>query len=130
MNDRTKPNITVFHCVNSFTETPTLFDSCQAKTVRMACSSMTKDIQLLKAFEAGADAVLVLVCPEEGCRFAEGSKRAKKRVDYVKHILDDIGLNGDRLNLFNTKAKDSDALHTIINDTVATVKNLGPNPAV
>jgi len=90
---------------------------------------MTKDIQLLKAFEAGADAVLVLVCPEDGCRYAEGSIRAKKRVEYVKTILDDIGIDGNRLNLFNTKANDNDAVKSIIQDTVASIEKMGPNPA-
>lgn len=129
MSDLTKPNITVFHCINSFTQTPSLFENCQATTIKMACSSMTKDIQLLKAFEAGADAVLVLVCPEDGCRYAQGSIRAKKRVDYVKQILDDIGLNGKRLNIYNTTATDNDTVESIINDTVAVVDSLGPNPA-
>ncbi|MCK5542174.1 MAG: hydrogenase iron-sulfur subunit [Desulfobacterales bacterium] len=93
MNIDKKPKLTLFHCLNSFKETSSMFDGCQAKTVKMACSSMTKDIHLLKAFEAGADAVLVLVCPEKGCRYSEGSMRAKKRVDYVKTILDDIGMD-------------------------------------
>ncbi len=129
MSNTNTPKITLFHCINSFKETPELFDNCQAKTIKMACSSMTKDIQLLKAFEAGADAVLVLVCPEDGCRYAEGSIRAKKRVEYVKTILDDIGIDGNRLNLFNTKANDNDAVKSIIQDTVASIEKMGPNPA-
>ena len=130
MNIHTKPKLTLFHCLNSFKETPSLFDGCRVKIVRMACSSMTKDVHLLKAFEAGADAVLVLVCASKGCRYAEGSIRAKKRVDYVKTILDDIGMDGRRLNIFNTIAKDSRAIKDIIQDTIKGLKKLGPNPAL
>lgn len=90
---------------------------------------MTKDIQLLKAFEAGSDAVIVLVCHEEACRYAQGSMRAKKRVQYVQTILDDIGLDGRRLSIFNTKSGDSESIKTIIQDTLAIVEQLGPNPA-
>ncbi|MFH2091505.1 MAG: hydrogenase iron-sulfur subunit [Pseudomonadota bacterium] len=124
-----KPKITLFHCINSFTQTASLFDNCQIKTIKMACSSMTRDIQLLKAFEAGADAVLVLVCPEDACRYAQGSIRAKKRVEYVKTILDTIGLNGNRLNIFNTKATDSESVKRIIQETITAIETMGPNPA-
>ena len=107
-----------------------MFDGCEVKSVTMACSSMTKDVHLLRAFEAGADAVLVLVCPHKGCRFAEGSLRAGKRVDFVKTILDDIGMDGRRLNIFNTKATDVGSIKDIITDTLAQLETIGPNPAL
>lgn len=130
MKIHTKPKLTLFHCLNSFAETPSIFDGCSVKTVRMACSSMTKDVHLLRAFEAGADAVLVLVCAQEGCRYAEGSRWARKRVDYVKTILDDIGMDGRRLNIFNTNAKDSVSIKDIIQNTIMELATIGPNPAL
>jgi len=116
--------------LNSFEETDAMFDGCDVKTVKMACSSMTKDVHLLRAFEAGADAVLVLVCSPVGCRYAEGSIRAKKRVDYVKTILDEIGMDGRRLNIFNTMAKDHGAIKDIIQNMILDLKTMGPNPAL
>ena len=44
-----KPKITLFHCLNSFRETPELFEGCDPSIVKMACSSMTRDIFLLRA---------------------------------------------------------------------------------
>ena len=130
MKINTTPKLTLFHCLNSFEETASMFDGCDVKTVKMACSSMTKDIHLLKAFESGADAVLVLVCQEKGCRYAQGSIRAKKRVDYVKTILDDIGMDGRRLNIFNTTAKDHGSIKDIIQNTILELETIGPNPAL
>ena len=124
------PKLTLFHCLNSFEETASMFDGCQAKIVKMACSSMTKDVHLLRAFEAGADAVLVFVCTEKGCRYAEGSIRARKRVDYVKTILDDIGMDGRRLNIYNTIAKDYGSIKNIIQNTILDLETIGPNPAL
>ncbi|MCK5348985.1 MAG: hydrogenase iron-sulfur subunit [Desulfobacula sp.] len=124
------PKLTLFHCLNSFEETDSMVDGCTIKTVKMPCSSMTKDIHLLKAFESGADAVLVLVCPDKGCRYAQGSIRARKRVDYVKTILDDIGMDGRRLNIFNTAAKDSGPIKDIIKTTISELETIGPNPAL
>ena len=124
------PKITLFHCLNSFKETTTAFDAFEVKPIKMACSSMTKDIHLLRAFEAGSDAVLVLVCPESGCRYAEGSIRAKKRVDYVKTILDEIGMDGRRLNIYNTTASDTESLKAIAEETLSRLDTVGPNPAL
>jgi F420-non-reducing hydrogenase iron-sulfur subunit len=130
MKIKQKPKITLFHCLNSFKETASMFAGCEAKIVKMACSSMTKDVFLLKAFEAGADAVVVLVCTEEGCRFSQGSIRAKKRVGFVKNILDEIGLDGRRLSIFNTTAKDENGITQIIQKTLSNLDQLGPNPAL
>lgn len=124
------PKLTLFHCLNSFEETAAMSENCEMKTVKMACSSMTKDIHLLKAFESGADAVLVLVCSDKGCRYAEGSIRARKRVEYVKTILDDIGLDSRRLNIFNTAAKDPASIKDIIQTTITKIEAIGPNPAI
>ncbi|NOX33402.1 MAG: hydrogenase iron-sulfur subunit [Deltaproteobacteria bacterium] len=130
MKIHNKPKLTLFHCLNSFKETASMFDGCEVKTVKMACSSMTKDVHLLRAFESGADAVLVLVCREKACRYAEGSIRAEKRVNYVKTILDDIGMDGKRLNIFNTSSKDSGSINDIIKKTLLELEIIGPNPAL
>ncbi len=89
---------------------------------------MVKDVFLLKAFEAGADGVLVFVCPKGMCRYVEGNIRAAKRVNWVKHLLDEIGLDGRRLDLFHLNLGD-DAAVDIIRKTVSVLMDLGPNPA-
>ena len=96
----------------------------------MACSSMVKDVFLLRAFEAGADGVVVLVCPEGQCRFLEGNIRAKKRVAWVQNLLDEIGLDGRRLSLGNMAAGDNTAANQTINNLLKNLAEVGPNPAV
>ncbi|MCP4671485.1 MAG: hydrogenase iron-sulfur subunit [Desulfobacula sp.] len=125
MENKKKLKITLFHCLNAFKENSSIFDMCEVKIITMACSSMTKDVHLLRAFEAGADAVIVLACPEKGCRYVQGSLWARKRVDYVKTILDDIGIDSRRLNIFNTIAKNSDDVKDIINDTISNLEAIG-----
>lgn len=133
MNDQSSLKITIFHCINVFGEEDAIpsaeEQSGKLKFVKMACSSMVKDVFLLRAFEAGADAVVVLVCPEGACRYVEGNLRAKKRTDWVKSLLDEIGIGGDRLALFNVAAGDTAAVSRIIQETRATVATMGPNPA-
>ena len=90
---------------------------------------MVKDVFLLRAFEAGSDGVLVLVCPEDQCRYVEGSIRAKKRVAWVQNLLDEIGLDGRRLAIGNVSSGDETAAGKIILETILAVTELGPNPA-
>jgi F420-non-reducing hydrogenase iron-sulfur subunit len=125
------PKITVFHCANSFTETQAAtlagIGPSELKFIPLACSSMVKDVFLLRAFEAGADAVVVLVCPEGACRYVEGNLRAKKRVQWVKNLLDEIGMDGRRLALFNLGA--GDGVGAIVDQTLDVLRQIGPAPA-
>ncbi|MFH1983670.1 MAG: hydrogenase iron-sulfur subunit [Pseudomonadota bacterium] len=122
------PKITVFHCVNSITETRTTPSAgpgaCELKFIPLACSSMVKDVFLLRAFEAGADAVVVLVCPEGACRYVEGNLRAKKRVQWVKDLLDEIGMDGRRLALFNLRA--GDGVGDVLDQTLDVLRQIQP----
>jgi F420-non-reducing hydrogenase iron-sulfur subunit len=124
------PKITVFHCFNAIANPYGTENAvCDVKTIKMPCSSMTRDVFLLRAFESGADAVVVVVCPEGTCRHLEGNIRAAKRVARVKKLLDEIGLGGDRLNIFNIPHEENLAVEHIIKQTISGLETLGPNPA-
>jgi coenzyme F420-reducing hydrogenase delta subunit len=132
MDKKFIPKITVFHCINAFSQTSWASvggSACEIKFIKLPCSSMVKDVFLLRAFEAGADAVVVLVCPEGQCRYVEGNIRAKKRVAWVQNLLDDIGIDGRRLSLSNIAAGDTAAATQIIDDAVKNMAELGQNPA-
>jgi coenzyme F420-reducing hydrogenase delta subunit len=72
-----------------------------AQTIAVPCSGKLQPEHLLKAFEAGADLVVVLTCPEGECRYLEGRRRIERRLDYVRGLLDEIGLGGKRLVLLD-----------------------------
>lgn len=133
MKNPFKPKITVFHCINTFPEGDALplaeTERLTVTSYKLPCSSMVKDVYLLRAFEAGADAVLVFVCPEGQCRYVEGSIRAAKRVNFVKKLLDEIDIDGRRLALFNIAAGDAAAAVEIIQKQLPEIEKLGPNPA-
>jgi F420-non-reducing hydrogenase iron-sulfur subunit len=128
-----KPKITVFHCINTCYQEAVLPGdgerNYELQTVKLPCSGMVKDIVLLKAFEAGADAVVVLVCPEQQCRYIQGSIRARKRVEWVQRLLDEIGLAGRRLSIVNMSAEDEASAAKILRQTLSDLAELGPNPA-
>ncbi|MDD5288634.1 MAG: hydrogenase iron-sulfur subunit [Dehalococcoidales bacterium] len=121
--------ITVFHCFNALSAAVNHDDDYDIRGIKMPCSSMTREVFLLRAFEAGADAVVVLVCPEGSCRYLEGNIRAGKRVARMKKLLDEIGIDGRRLNIFHIPQGDESAIEDILNHTVNDLIELGPNPA-
>jgi F420-non-reducing hydrogenase iron-sulfur subunit len=133
MKTKFKPKITIFHCINAFSELASLpltkGNGFDLRTVKLPCSSMIKDVYLLRAFEAGSDAVIVLVCPEGECRQISGNLRARKRVEKVQEILDEIGIDGRRLSLCNIAPEDGEATAKIIRKTLADLAGLDPNAA-
>jgi len=135
MNKGSKSKVTIFHCINVFGEGDALLaaasaDNVETNFIKLPCSSMVKDVFLLRAFEAGADVVAVLVCAEGACRYVEGNLRAKKRVKWVKSLLDEIGLDGRRLVLFNVTAGDTRTAERFIREAHSLAATLGANPAV
>lgn len=65
----------------------------------MQCSGRVEALHLLKALEEGADRVLVLTCPEGRCRYKEGNLRVRKRLEYARSLLEEIGMEPLRLEL-------------------------------
>lgn len=130
MTKKSKAKITLFHCINAYTEDSSVTSSdYELKVIKMPCSGMTTEVFILKAFESGADAVVIMVCPLNTCRYMEGNLRAEKRVAWTKKVLDEIGVDGKRLSLHNVKAGDSRSVNEIIKETLSVVDELGPNPA-
>ncbi|GAB6093815.1 hypothetical protein JCM14469_00670 [Desulfatiferula olefinivorans] len=128
--EKTNTRITVFHCINAFRENTVLdTETRTVRLIKMPCSGMITEVFLLKAFEAGADAVAVLVCPGEACRYMEGSTRASRRIDRTRQVLDDIGLGGFRLSLHTMTSREDGALSGILDEISRTVRPLTQNPA-
>jgi coenzyme F420-reducing hydrogenase delta subunit len=71
------------------------------KVVVVPCAGRLQPEHLLKAFEGGTDAVCIVGCDEANCHNLQGSRRAKRRMEYVGELLDQIGLGGERLMMFS-----------------------------
>ena len=74
------------------------------RIVRLPCTGKVDVDMLLKAFYSGADGVMVAGCEEGSCHFISGNLRAKKRVEYAKKLLEETGINPERLEMFHISA--------------------------
>ena len=98
------------------------------RIIRTPCTGRLEVNYFLKALENGADGVLIAGCLEGGCHFIEGNYYAKRRVEYTRQMLEEIGFNKERLRMVNVSASMAKPLSDIIVDMVNTVKELGPSP--
>ncbi len=99
------------------------------KIVLVPCTGRVDIIHLLRAFEDGADGVFVAGCLEGNCHFLEGNIWAKKRVQYAKGILDQAGVGGDRLEMYNMSAAMGQRFAEVATEMTERIRALGPNPA-
>jgi coenzyme F420-reducing hydrogenase delta subunit len=96
------------------------------RIVRSPCTGRLEIDFFMKAFQAGADGVLVAGCEEGSCHFKEGNYLAKRRVNTTKQLLLEAGLEPERLRMVNVSAASSQKFVEYVRDMVETVAKLGP----
>jgi len=99
------------------------------KIIRVPCTGKVDSIHIMKAFEKGADGVYVAGCLEGDCHFKTGNTRAKHRVAQVKKILEELGLESERVEMFNMSAGMGELFARTALEFTEKIRDLGPNPA-
>ncbi|HOV78135.1 MAG TPA: hydrogenase iron-sulfur subunit [Sedimentisphaerales bacterium] len=94
--------IQLFYCSNSMTESEarklaTRFGEDDLKMLGLPCSGKITIPYLVKAFESGADGVVLCGCRPEDCRNLEGVLRAFKRGQAVEDLMEEVGLGKNRV---------------------------------
>jgi len=67
------------------------------KIIGLPCSGKVDVPYLVKAFETGADGVVIVTCELGQCRHLEGNMRAEKRAEAVDSLLEEIGTGTGRI---------------------------------
>lgn len=98
------------------------------KVIQVPCSGRVDILHLLKAIEDGADGVYVAGCLEGECHFLTGNLKAKKRVQFVKKTLEELGIEPERVEMFNLSAGEGPRFAEIAFEMVSRIKELGPSP--
>jgi coenzyme F420-reducing hydrogenase delta subunit len=100
--------------------------SPNVRIIRLPCTGKVDAILLMKAFEEGADGVFVAGCLEGQCHYLEGNLRAKKRVAYVKKLLAEVGIEPERVEMYNLSSAMGGRFAEIVEEITETIKKLGP----
>jgi coenzyme F420-reducing hydrogenase delta subunit len=96
--------------------------------VRFMCSGRIEPEFIMKAFEYGADGVIVTGCKLDECHYISGNYRAKDRIEITQNLLDMIGLGTERLGTEWLSAAEGEKFAKTMNEFVERIKVLGPNP--
>lgn len=96
------------------------------REVLVPCTGRLQPENVLKAFESGSDLVLTVSCEQDDCRYLQGGQRWSRRADYVKAILDEIGLGGGRLLHFHLAG--TAGAGAIRDAVLQALEGLAPNP--
>jgi F420-non-reducing hydrogenase iron-sulfur subunit len=95
------------------------------RIVRTPCTGRLEIDFYMKAFESGIDGVLVAGCEEGSCHFKDGNFLAKRRVNSIREVLAEAGIEPERLRMVNVSAASARALVDYIKEHVETVRKLG-----
>ncbi|MDD9301737.1 MAG: hydrogenase iron-sulfur subunit [Desulfobacter sp.] len=98
------------------------------KVIQVPCTGRVDILHLLNAIEDGADGVYVAGCLEGECHYREGNFKAKKKVAYVRQTLRDLGIEPERVQMYNLSSAQGARFAEIANEMVEQVKVLGPTP--
>ncbi len=91
-------------------------------TVSLPCSGKMNLLYMLKAFENGADCLMLVTCGQGDCKFLEGNLRAIKRSESVGAILEEIGLGRERMRVIRNK--NEGAIHQIVEEIKSLRKSI------
>lgn len=98
------------------------------RLIRVMCSGMVSPSYVLKAFEKGADGVLVTGCHLGDCHYNEGNHKALKVLEKTRQILQLLGIEDGRLRREWISASEGPRFAEVMRDFTRQVKQLGRSP--
>jgi len=96
------------------------------RIIRVMCSARIEPAFILKAFQAGADGVMVLGCHPGDCHYQEGNYKTMRRMPLLQKLLAQMGIEEGRVRLEWVSASEGERFATLVNEITEKVRALGP----
>jgi len=98
------------------------------RAIRVMCTGGVDPIYVIKALLEGADGVLIGGCHPGDCHYQSGNLKARRRVAILRSILEQLGLDPDRVWLRWISASEGKLFADTIKEMVEELREKGPNP--
>lgn len=102
--------------------------SPKIKIVQLPCTGRLDVLMVLRTLEGGADGVMVAGCLPGNCHYLDGNTNAKRRVGHIKDLLKPIGLEPERVRMFNMSAAMASQFVAAATEMTEQISTLGPSP--
>jgi F420-non-reducing hydrogenase iron-sulfur subunit len=100
--------------------------AANVRVVRLPCTGRIDPLFIVKAFECGADGVIVSGCHPADCHYTAGNYHARRRFAIFRDLLDFMGVDVRRTTFSWVSASEGGKWRDVVNDTTARVRELGP----
>ena len=127
-----KPKIVAFVCNwctyagADLTGTSRMKYSANVKIIRFPCTGRIDFMLLMKAFDNGADGIIVSGCHPNDCHYSTGNFHARRRWIVFRNLLDFAGVDTERIQFSWVSAAEGAKWANVVNSTVEKIKQLGP----
>ncbi len=98
------------------------------RIIRVMCSGRVDPTFIIKAFEAGADGVLIAGCHPGDCHYIGGNYKTIRRISLLHNMLEQLGIEKERLRLEWVSASEGAKFAGIVNNFTERLKELGASP--
>ena len=133
VNDNFEPVIVAF-CCNwcayagaDLSGTNRLNYPTNVKIIRVPCSCRVNPMFILRAFQKGADGVIICGCHPGDCHYTSGNYFTRRRITLLYSMLDFLGIERNRTRLEWVSAAEGAKFAATMEQFTADVKALGPN---
>jgi F420-non-reducing hydrogenase iron-sulfur subunit len=96
------------------------------RIIRTMCSGRVDPAFILKAFQLGADGVVVMGCHLGDCHYQEGNYKTIRRIPFLKRLVAQFGIDARRLRLEWVSASEGDRFAEVVNEFTEEIRSLGP----
>ncbi|MDP7265466.1 MAG: hydrogenase iron-sulfur subunit [Candidatus Thermoplasmatota archaeon] len=96
------------------------------RIIRVMCSSRINPQFVLKAFQEGADGVLVSGCHPGDCHYLEGNYHARRKLTLLADLIDWMGVDPERFLISWISASEAPKFAEVVNNFSKKVKDMGP----
>ena len=100
--------------------------AANVKIIRFPCTGRIDFMLLMKAFQNGADGIIISGCHPNDCHYSTGNFHAKRRWMTFRELLDYMGVDVERITFSWVSAAEGARWAEIVNTTTDKLRKLGP----
>jgi F420-non-reducing hydrogenase iron-sulfur subunit len=97
------------------------------RVIRVMCSGTVSPHHVLRAFQKGADGVLIGGCHIGDCHYLRGNYMTIKRITFLQELLKFTGFEAERLHLEWISAAEGPKLAQTVRDFTEKIRKMGPS---